>query len=134
MTAGGSSDLMDQAMSTAAALSLCLPPSTIPIAAGYITFASSLALSTLVQLKILGISTGSPRPIPSLVGLASVALSSLASHNASIQAHALCRHYYTGASSSSQRRATSASFQLPRWQSEVLNFGAIQVDKQTLRM
>ena len=80
-------------MNDVASAALSLPPSTLPILAGYSAFASSLALSTLLQLKLLGVSTGSPRPIPSLIGMASVALSSLASHNACIKAHGfLGRH------------------------------------------
>lgn len=53
--------------------------------AGTITFYGTLAVSTLVQWKILGVSTGTLRPIPSLLGMTSVALASVASHTATIQ-------------------------------------------------
>lgn len=126
MTAGDGSAIMEQAVTAA----LSLPPNTLPIFAGYAAFASSLALSTLLQLKVLGVSTGSPRPIPSLVGLASVAISSLASHNAAIKAHTFCRQQALSGVTSSPPSSVAPS----RWQSELLNFGAIQIDKQTLRM
>lgn len=135
MTAGSNSDLMEQAVSTA----LSLPPSTIPILSGYAAFASSLALSTLLQLKVLGISTGSPRPIPSLVGIASVALSSLASHSAAVQAHEFCRNHGLVVSSpkvmtTSPKDESSSALEPSQWRSELLNFGTIQIDKQVLRM
>ena len=116
MTAGESRNIADMALSATSSL----PPSTLPIVAGYAAFASSLALSTFLQLKILGVSTGSPRPIPSLVGIASVALSSLAAHKASVKVYSKKNHL--SLSTSSVRSA------------ETIHFGAIQVDKHTLRM
>jgi len=133
MTAGDTTEFMDHAVSAA----LSLPPNTIPIFAGYAAFASSLALSTLLQLKVLGVSTGSHRPIPSLVGLASVALSSLASHNASIKAHDFLSRQEKSVvmTQSTMTSSDEVSFkQPPRWKSEMLHFGSIQIDKQTLRM
>lgn len=122
---------MDQVIATA----MSLPPSTIPMIAGYSAFASSLALSTFLQLKLLGVSTGSPRPIPSLVGLASVALSSLASHNASIKAHAFCRQQ-TKTPTPAIAASMPESHYSPKWQSseEPFQFGSVQIEKQTLRV
>ena len=54
---------------------------------GTAVFASSLSFSTLTQLKLFGISTGTPPPIPSLVGMASVAVASIASHVVSVKAY-----------------------------------------------
>jgi hypothetical protein len=113
MAAGESPNVADMAMSAA----LNLPPSALSIAAGYAAFASSMALSTFLQLKLLGVSTGSPRPIPSLLGIASVALSSLASHKASVKVYSE-QHDLSLATSSR----------------DMIHFGAIQVDKHTLRM
>jgi hypothetical protein len=56
----------------------------IPTMVGTAAFAISLSLSTWLQAK-MRISTGTTRPIPSLVGLSSVAFASLACHYASIQ-------------------------------------------------
>lgn len=50
--------------------------------AGTLAFGSTLALSTLAQQRILHISTGTPAPIPSLVGFATVCLASVAAHKA----------------------------------------------------
>lgn len=130
-------NLVDQAIAT----SMSLPPSTIPMLAGYAAFASSLALSTFLQIRLLGVSTGSHRPIPSLVGLASVALSSLASHNASIKAHAFCRQH-PESESSHQTTPITAGSTMPephkppaKWQSENLfHFGSVQIEKQTIRV
>lgn len=116
MTAGESHNVADMAVSAA----LNLPPRTLSIAAGYAAFASSMALSTFLQLKLLGVSTGSPRPIPSLLGIASVALSSLAAHKASVKV-------YSEQHDLSLSLATSSS-------RDMISFGAIQVDKHTLRM
>lgn len=70
--------------------SVSIPPEYIQVlpsaVAGYVTFGASLALSTLTQLK-LGISTGSRPPIPSIAGILSVGLASLASHHVAIQSY-----------------------------------------------
>ena len=58
-----------------------------PTIAGTAVFASTLALSTLTQLKIFGISTGTMAPIPSIVGVLSVAAASIASQTVSIKAY-----------------------------------------------
>jgi hypothetical protein len=52
--------------------------------AGAVAFGSTLALSTLTQWRILLISTGTPSPTPSLVGIASVCAASWASHQAAL--------------------------------------------------
>jgi hypothetical protein len=63
------------------------PRETWPILAGICAFGSTLAISTLAQWRILGISTGSLRPLPTAAGFATVCAASLASHHASIAAH-----------------------------------------------
>ncbi|GKZ01402.1 hypothetical protein MPSEU_001091000 [Mayamaea pseudoterrestris] len=52
--------------------------------AGTAAFSSTLALSTYVMQQVLRISTATNRPIPSLSGVASVCLASVASHHAAI--------------------------------------------------
>lgn len=128
-------------MNDAVSAALSLPPSTIPMIAGYSAFASSLALSTLLQLKLLGVSTGSPRPIPSLIGMASVALSSLASHNACIKAHGfLGRHrraetrQTTPIITAGSSTASTVQEAQPWKIKDSLEFGSIQVENQTLRV
>lgn len=54
----------------------------VPCLAGVAAFGSSLAVSTFAQLHVLGVSTATRPPFPTLVGTASVALASLASHGA----------------------------------------------------
>ena len=63
------------------------PRETWPVLAGIAAFGSTLAISTLAQWRILGISTGSLRPLPTAAGFATVCAASLASHHASIAAH-----------------------------------------------
>ena len=58
----------------------------VPTLAGTLGFAATLSLSTLLQAKLLHVSTGTPRPIPSLLGLGSVAIASLVCHYVSMQA------------------------------------------------
>lgn len=48
--------------------------------AGTITFGSTLAISTYAQQNLFHVSTGSIPPLPSLLGIGSVAIASLASH------------------------------------------------------
>jgi len=57
-----------------------LPPQVIPILSGTFTFYLTLATSTTLQQRLLRISTGSIRPLPTLIGVASVAAASLVSH------------------------------------------------------
>jgi len=54
------------------------------IVAGAVTFAGSLSLSTAIQYQTRLISTGTPVPIPTLAGMASVAASSWACHQAAL--------------------------------------------------
>jgi hypothetical protein len=63
------------------------PRETWPVLAGVAAFGSTLAISTLAQWRILGISTGSLRPLPTAAGFATVCAASLASHHVSIAAH-----------------------------------------------
>lgn len=60
-----------------------LPPQIVPTVAGLLTFYSSLALSTTLQQRVLRISTGSIRPLPTVVGVASVAAASVVSYYSS---------------------------------------------------
>jgi hypothetical protein len=61
-------------------------PELIPIYSGILAFYSTLAVSTTLQQKILRISTGSIRPLPTIVGIASVAAASIVSHYAAVNA------------------------------------------------
>jgi hypothetical protein len=54
-------------------------------------FTALLSLSTLMQLKIFRISTGTPPPIPTLFGITSVATAAYCSHLASIKAFQMAR-------------------------------------------
>ena len=63
----------------------------IPFIAGTLAFAAMLSLSTLIQLKIFRISTGSLPPLPSMIGFGTVATATAISHIASIKAFQLVR-------------------------------------------
>jgi hypothetical protein len=60
----------------------------VPAIAGTAAFAATLTVSTWLQSK-LRFSTGTTKPIPSILGLTSVAIASIACHYASIQAFQL---------------------------------------------
>lgn len=70
-----------------------IPPTGLPIcmAAGTLSFYSTLALSTLFQGKILRLSTGSMPPLPTIAGIATVAVGGLAAHGTSVVVTALLR-------------------------------------------
>lgn len=69
-----------------------IPPSdVIPLASGTSVFSALLSLSTLMQLKIFRISTGTPPPIPTLFGITSVATAAYCSHWMSIKAFQMAR-------------------------------------------
>lgn len=63
----------------------------LSMAAGVATFGSTLCFSTWTQGRLLGISTGTPGPTPTLVGLATVCAASWASHYAAIWCEQSCR-------------------------------------------
>lgn len=54
---------------------------------GGVAFGSTLALSTFTQWRVLGITTGTPMPTPTLVGMASVCAASWVSHQAALFSH-----------------------------------------------
>ena len=64
------------------------PEGALSILAGTVAFSSTLAISTWTQ-KLLCISTGTPAPIPSLVGFATVCVASLVAHQAAIGTYCL---------------------------------------------
>jgi hypothetical protein len=57
------------------------------ILAGVVAFGTTLCASTLTQQRLLGISTGTIPPIPSLVGFVTVCVASTAAHRAAIATH-----------------------------------------------
>eukprot|EP00978_Attheya_sp_CCMP212_P007288 scaffold16948_cov53-Attheya_sp.AAC.3 len=59
------------------------------VAASCVAFYTTCLLSTLFQLRGLGISTGSIRPIPTLAGAVTVAAASLASHQVATRYYSL---------------------------------------------
>lgn len=67
------------------------PNDLMPLASGTMVFSAILSLSTLMQLKIFRISTGTPPPIPTLFGITSVATAAYCSHLTSIKAFQMCR-------------------------------------------
>jgi hypothetical protein len=72
-------------------VSSTLQTSIIAAAVGTATFATTLSLSTFLQLK-LRMSTGTLAPIPSLIGIATVGTASLMSHIASMKSYQMSTH------------------------------------------
>ena len=58
-----------------------------PTVTGTLSFAATLTLSTFLQAKLFRVSTGTVKPIPSILGLGSVAVASIVCHVASIQTY-----------------------------------------------
>lgn len=58
-----------------------------PLVAGSLAFYATLGLSTFLQLHVLRVSTGSMAPLPSLLGVGTVAFASVASHVASVKGY-----------------------------------------------
>ena len=56
-----------------------------PLIAGTLAFYATLGLSTFLQLHVLRVSTGSLAPLPSVLGIGTVAIASVASHVASVK-------------------------------------------------
>jgi hypothetical protein len=101
--------------------SIVVAPDTLSIVAGCFVFGTSMAVSTFAQGKLLGVSTGSVRPIPSVLGIVTVCAASLISHRASIMVH----------------QATSSSYSgkyKPRPSVDTLSIGNLHVSKQAVRM
>jgi len=76
------------------------------MAAGTFSFYSTMALSTLFQGKILRLSTGSMTPVPTIAGIATVAVGGLAAHGTSVVVTALQRNERD---KKTRRRAMSSS-------------------------
>lgn len=77
-------------------LNLPVPPQinvhdAIPIVSGTLAFTTLLSISTLMQLKLFRISTGTPPPVPTLFGIVTVATAAYSSHWASIKAFQMTR-------------------------------------------
>jgi hypothetical protein len=69
-----------------------IPESAFPVVSGCVAFGTTLALSTLAQ-KLVGISTGT-KIVPTVVGMATVALASLASQQMAIRNHEYMQSQY----------------------------------------
>lgn len=85
----------------------------LPTMAGTLTFTATLSLSTFLQSKLLHSSTGIVKPIPSILGLGSVALASLLSHFISIQAYAYQQQLNTMWSSNDNSFVDNSLLRLP---------------------
>ncbi len=66
-----------------------LPDWVLPTVAGVGAFSTTLCLSTLAQLHILKVSTATPAPIPTLIGIVTVCAASLASQKVAMETHHL---------------------------------------------
>lgn len=105
-----------------------LPPcSLLPMISGTAAFASALAASTFAQLRLLGVSTGSAPPIPTLLGLGSVGAASVLSQWAAVGTYdALRRGRGLGSDSRTERRWLGSSV--------AKNYGQLGCNAHTLRV
>ena len=114
--------------------SVSIPPEYMQVlpsaVAGYVTFGATLALSTLTQLK-LGISTGSRPPIPSIAGILSVGLASLASHHVAIQSYI---HLSGSNRERIERENKMRKFTFDAINGDSISFGYINVPKHAIRV
>jgi hypothetical protein len=104
-----------------------LSPQVVAISAGCFAFGTSLAISTLVQCKLLGLSTGSVRPLPSLFGVLSVGVASLASHYSSIAA-------YQSMNGDWSMQIGKHRYHRSNSMVDTVSFGDFSVSKHTLRV
>ena len=74
-----------ETMDASTSLAMYIPEETLPIVSGYFAFAITLALSTSAQ-KLVGISTAT-KAVPSVLGMTTVCLASLASQRAAVGYH-----------------------------------------------
>lgn len=81
-------------LSTFARSQQILANNAIPISSGTVAFAAMLSLSTLMQLKLFRLSTGTPAPIPTMIGIGSVAAAAAMSHIVSIKAYQIVKQDY----------------------------------------
>jgi len=118
---------------------------------GTAAFWSTLAASTLTQQRLLGIHTGavptlmSPLPVPTIAGVATVCLASLAAHRASISTHGYVQHgiipsslSFGGPSPLQQQRHSGIgggrSFVRGSYEEDFIDLKYVQVPFHTLRM
>jgi hypothetical protein len=79
-------------MMDSTALIAHVPETAFPVVSGCVAFGTTLALSTLAQ-KLVGISTGT-KMVPTVAGMATVALASLASQQMAIYNHEYMQSQY----------------------------------------
>ena len=113
---------MDKLPSSFQVPAVVVSPDALSIVAGCFAFGSSLAVSTLAQGKLLGVSTGTVRPIPTVLGVATVCAASLISHGTSIMVHQAALNPKAG------------SKYKPRLSAETVSIGELHVSKQAIRM
>jgi len=77
------------------------------VGAGAMAFWSTLALATLAQQKLLGISTGTPPPAPTVAGFFGVCAASLAAHEAAVATY---QYVETGTVAIGGRRRSGARY------------------------
>lgn len=99
--------------------------------AGAAAFGSSLAVSTFLQQQLLRISTGTPAPLPSIIGMATVCAASVISHQAALGV-ADARH--ANAPLDQYPRYLRPRFQPLQQQQDVLTIGPVQIPMHTIRI
>lgn len=95
------------------------PEEAWPILAGTASFGLTLAISTWTQLNLLGVSTGSRPPIPSILGIASVCVASLVSHQAAINVHSTLQQWNNSRGNNSNNNNSLLHYLPPNLQSSL---------------
>jgi hypothetical protein len=97
----------DTMMDSTALIAHVVPESAFPVVSGCVAFGTTLALSTLAQ-KLVGISTGT-KMVPTVAGMATVALASLASQQMAVYNHQYMQSQYYNRPS--KGRLSSSAYQ-----------------------
>ena len=113
-----------------------IPTDAWSVLAGAASFGGSLAISTTLQQKIFGISTGTPAPIPSLMGMASVCVASTTAHQVALATHvyATTGQWPTKFSLWPRHPRRRGGYYLFHENDQVWDLGVVQIPHHTLRI
>ena len=104
-------------------------------ASGVMSFGATLAVSTWVQQRWIGISTGSACPLPSVVGVLSVCLAAKMSHQVAECVQHYMQHHHHG-----DWASMMANYKRIQWNpvkdssKELMRIGTVPITQKTVKM
>ena len=110
-----------------------VPQAAGPILSGCLAFGSTLAVSTICQKVILGISTGT-KVVPTLVGITTVCLASLASQQLAVSNHVWMQQHVYDRKRNPQAVPTSLRLRRTNDDSLTLFGGRVQIPHHHIRV